>query len=83
MEGSWFEASWGKKFVRPHLNQYLMWRYTLVIPATQEAEIGRLLVPGQPGKKVFKTPSQQRKMVVHTCHPSDSRKHKMGDGSPG
>jgi hypothetical protein len=30
-----------------------------VILATQEAEIGRIMVQGQPGQKVHKTPSQQ------------------------
>jgi hypothetical protein len=30
-----------------------------VIPATQEGEIGRIVVRGQPEQKVSKTPSQQ------------------------
>jgi hypothetical protein len=29
-----------------------------IIPATQEAEIRSIMVPGQPGQKVSKTPSQ-------------------------
>jgi hypothetical protein len=33
---------------------------TSVIPATQEAKIGRITVGGQPGKKVGKIPSQQK-----------------------
>jgi hypothetical protein len=35
-----------------------------VIPATMEAEIRRILAPGQSGKKVYETPSQQKKSMV-------------------
>jgi hypothetical protein len=29
--------------------------------ATQEAEMWRIVVPGQPGQRVYDTPSQQKK----------------------
>jgi hypothetical protein len=34
-----------------------------VIPTTQEAEIGRILVQSQPGQNVFKTPTSKEKTV--------------------
>jgi hypothetical protein len=34
------------------------WRFKFIILATQEVEIGRIIVEGQPGQKVFKTSSQ-------------------------
>jgi hypothetical protein len=43
-----------------------------VIQATQEAEIGKFVVQGQPRQKVSKTLSQQNKlgMMVHTYNPA-------------
>jgi hypothetical protein len=48
------------------------WRPTPVIPATWEAEIRKIVVQHQPGKKVSETPISTNKpaVVVHTCHPS-------------
>jgi hypothetical protein len=46
-----------------------------IILATWEAEIGRIIVGGQPRQKVNETPSQLG-TVVHTCHPSHIGKHK-------
>jgi hypothetical protein len=42
-----------------------------VIPATQEAEIGRITVKGQPGQKA-RNPFRQNNpdVVVHTCNSS-------------
>jgi hypothetical protein len=40
---------------------------TLVILAIQEAEIQRLVVPGQLRERVSKTPSQQKKLGVTAC----------------
>jgi hypothetical protein len=50
----------------------------LLIVATWEVEIGRMMVRGPPGEKVCKTPSEQKKLgiVVHVCHPSYCREHK-------
>jgi hypothetical protein len=44
----------------------------LVIPAIYEAEMRRIMVQGQPGQKVSKTPISTYKMgiVVHICDPS-------------
>jgi hypothetical protein len=45
----------------------------LVILATWGSEIGRTVVPGQPGQKAYQTPiSTNKKLgtVVHTCLPS-------------
>jgi hypothetical protein len=49
-----------------------------IILATQEVEIGRILVQGQPQQNVHETPSQLQllSVVVHACHPSYTRKHK-------
>jgi hypothetical protein len=38
-----------------------------VIPATEEAEIGRIMVLEQPRQKVSKTSFQQAGMVVPAC----------------
>jgi hypothetical protein len=46
----------------------------LVILATQEVEIGRITVPGQPGKIVDEAPTSQP--VAGTCHP----KLRLGSG---
>jgi hypothetical protein len=58
------------------------WQLTLVILATWETEIRRIVVPGQPvQKKVRETPHLNRKksyVVVQACHPSDSGKLKKG-----
>jgi hypothetical protein len=50
----------------------LVWWLKTIIPAAQEAEIRRIMVPDQPGQKVSKTPSQQNKsgVVTHACHPA-------------
>jgi glucuronate isomerase len=44
----------------------------LIIPATQDAEIRKMMVPAQPGQKVGDTSPQQQKNWVWwcTCHPS-------------
>jgi hypothetical protein len=49
-----------------------------VIPATQEAELRRIMVPGQPGQKVCVMNKQQKKLGVgnHACHPSSCESHK-------
>jgi ribosomal protein L31 len=48
----------------------------------QEAEIGRIEIPGQLTKNVCETASQQKKkklkVVVQACHPSFSGKCKIG-----
>jgi hypothetical protein len=41
---------------------------TLVIPATWEAEIGRITAPGQPGQKSSQTPSQWKKAGCGGVH---------------
>jgi hypothetical protein len=49
-----------------HLSSQAMW----------ENEIGRIVVPGQPGQKVCETPSQRKKAGHYdacTCHASESR----------
>jgi hypothetical protein len=38
-----------------------------IIPASQEVEIGRIAVQGQPGQKVSKT---KLGIVVHSCNPN-------------
>jgi hypothetical protein len=45
---------------------------TPVILATQEVEIRRITVPGQPRQKVRKTPMSTNKtgVLVHACNPS-------------
>jgi hypothetical protein len=50
------------------------------ILATQKAEIGRIMVPGQPRKKFAGLPSEQKNMgmVEYVFHISDGRKHKTG-----
>jgi hypothetical protein len=47
----------------------------------QEAENRRTKIPGQCGKKVCKIQLQWKNLdvVEHTCHPSDSRKPKIGE----
>jgi hypothetical protein len=49
-----------------------------VIPATQEVEVGKIVVQGQPGQKVKETLSQINNlgMVVPACHPNLVRVHK-------
>jgi hypothetical protein len=52
-----------------------------VIPATEETEIRRIMVPDQSWLKKFVTPYLNRKKlsaVAHACHPSISGKHKIG-----
>jgi hypothetical protein len=54
---------------------------TPVIPAAWEDEFGRILVPGQKNPKKFARPHLKGKrlsMVTGTCHPSYSRKYKIG-----
>jgi hypothetical protein len=41
----------------------LTWWYSSIIPATQEVEIRKIMVQGQPGKNVSKTPSQPANWV--------------------
>jgi hypothetical protein len=53
----------------------------LLSQATQEAEIRRITVPGQPcGKKFVRSHLNSKKldMVAGFCHPSDGRKHQIG-----
>jgi hypothetical protein len=49
---------------------------TPVILATWEAEIRRIVVPGQTQEKSLRDPSQQKKLV-YTCPLSYTRKHKI------
>jgi hypothetical protein len=52
-----------------------------IILATWEAKIRRIGVPGQAQTKMFVRPHLHGKklvMVVHACHSSDGRKHKIG-----
>jgi hypothetical protein len=72
----------GKKFARPlfqpiaghlgvRLSSQAMW----------EVEIGRITVPGQPRQKSLQDPHLHGKelgIVAHICHPSYSRKLKIG-----
>jgi hypothetical protein len=46
----------------------------LVTPATQEVEIGKIMVHGQSGQRVSETPSQliKLRMVVCACHLTDT-----------
>lgn len=41
--------------------------HTAVIPATQEAKIGRVMVQGQLGQKIIEIPSQPVKLGMVTC----------------
>jgi hypothetical protein len=46
-----------------------------------EAEFGMIMIAGQPRKNMFARPHFNReklRVAVHICHPSDSRKHKIG-----
>jgi hypothetical protein len=46
-----------------------------------EAEIGKMMVSGQPGQKSFQDATSMGKklgMVAHACHPSEGGKHKIG-----
>jgi hypothetical protein len=58
---------------------------TPVTSATQEAEIGKIMIPGQPGQKVHETLFQQKKLGVVVCafHLSYRGKHKIGGLCPG
>jgi hypothetical protein len=59
-------------------NSQVQW-LTPLIPATREAEIGRIMVPGQPEKKVSETPSQPTGQVhCHTLVIPDSWEAKIG-----
>jgi hypothetical protein len=54
------------------------------IPATQEAEIRNIEVQDQTLQKVNNTPiSTNKKLDMHTCHPSYGRKHKQENHGPG
>jgi hypothetical protein len=48
-----------------------------------EAAIQRTVAPGQPGWRPHLNEKQKKKLdvMVHACHPSNGRKHKIG-GSP-
>jgi hypothetical protein len=59
---------------------------TTVIIAMREAELGRIMVQGQPEQKVHKTPAQQKTLdvVACACHPSDGSECLIQeDHSPG
>jgi hypothetical protein len=50
--GSWFEANPGKMLAGSYLKGIsLAWWYRTVIPATQEAEVRKIAVQGQPWAK--------------------------------
>jgi hypothetical protein len=75
--------AWAKSSQDPILTKRWAWRFMLAIPATQEAEIGRMAVLGQlrrkKKKKVRETPRLNRKRWAWwCCHPSYSRKRKIG-----
>jgi hypothetical protein len=48
---SWFKTILGKKFMRPHLNQWLGTVMHTCHPKLQEAEIRMVMVPDQPRPK--------------------------------
>jgi hypothetical protein len=60
------------KFTHLKYTSHLAWWYTSIIPVTQEVEIRRVMVQGQPRRKVTKTLPATSKlgMVVHACDPS-------------
>jgi hypothetical protein len=60
----------GQRFSKNGWGQAL--RLTSIIPATQEAEIGRLKFQGQSGKKLSRTLSQSIShcVLAHACDPS-------------
>jgi hypothetical protein len=53
---------------------------TVVISTTQEAEIEKITILGQPGQKRSRDPISTEKagQVIRTCHPSYSGKSEMG-----
>jgi hypothetical protein len=54
---------------------------TPVILATWQAEIRRIVVPGQPRQTFVRHNLSEKNLgvVVHACHPSDGGKHKIGE----
>jgi hypothetical protein len=69
----------GKKLIKTSSKRIAGLGHAPVIVALQEADWS-IAVPEQPGKKVHKTLSQQKKLdlVVYTCYFSYSGKHKTG-----
>jgi hypothetical protein len=63
--------SWGG--LNSPIKRQIGWEQWLmpVIPATQETEIKKPLVPGHPEKKISKTSISTKKlgMMTHTCNP--------------
>jgi hypothetical protein len=76
-------GKWKRHFsssLQEHQTDQAQW-FKPIILASWEAEIGRIMVQGQPEQKVCQTSSQP--VATHICHPSCARKHKWEDYSAG
>jgi hypothetical protein len=60
-----------------HLNQWLGTEMQTII--LKEAEIGRIAVLGQSGQYDLISVEKELGVVVCTCHPSSSKKNKIGE----
>jgi hypothetical protein len=72
-------ASTQKTIASDFIISWARWLNPVVL-ATWEMEIGKIVVQDQPGQKVHKIPSQQKKqgVVVCSCHPQILRKAQIG-----
>jgi hypothetical protein len=66
---SWFKTILGKKFMRPHLNQWLGTVMHTCHPKLQEAEIRMVMVPDQPRpkKKQYARPKTAELAITETA----------------